>query len=324
MRPSFSLLTALIIAAGTCLCQPKYPVVSVYDSTTTVNVTTVPASARLYVDSVFVGLTPLVIDTLGHRRTWFRIEKKDYHLREFWVKVPTDTSAGSLHLVLRSSVGFLSIVSARDTFACMIDDTLYVTGPFRGLKLSEGWHRLLLRQQCTGRNFSTIVAVPSARDTVFETRFGYTTLMPVLWSAIIPGVAAFHDDAVWESAVFCAGTTGFAAAAILLDRSMKRRSGAFDTEYAKYLAALSENEAVRLKQSSKTAFDEREVMRTPRAVAIGMFAAFYLGTLVDAILEHAHDDELVPLNKATRSPLSISVQPTIDDRSFSLHLDVTF
>ncbi|HTX98759.1 MAG TPA: DUF5683 domain-containing protein [Bacteroidota bacterium] len=321
MKVLLVLLLFSATANAARIASPMSPGDSAESSVRPVTITSIPQPASLFVDSIPVGYTPVDL-RLRPGIHALRVASADtaYELIEthFYVAIGPQP----LTLTVRLTKKFVSVVFAR----AQPGDSLSIEAlPVYTINDSVvmyhyGTYRAAARNMLSGREVHQVISFPAGADYSVRPRLGYPSILPILYSAVVPGLGQCNDGALIEAAGFFAGTVGASIFYASSLSAFEKAHSDYTSAIAAYNAATTESGAVMLRKQVEDAHAQTDRKLSTQHLSVAVLLGIYAANLLDTILFHARDDEIqvlleVPATSAVESPgsgsLSLRVQKTL-------------
>jgi hypothetical protein len=281
-----------------------------------------PPGAQVFVDGVLLGRTPHEERDVraGEHRLNVHAEK-----HETWtsvIEVPED-SVVQITADLVQEHGTLDVSVTPADAVIEIEGETTAQGLLVGYKLSEGHYRIRLASPSSGTSAEQTVFVPVGGNVRIEARLDEKTYMPVLWSALVPGLGQLTSGSTIEGTVLLLGTVTLGGWAAYSASSYSSSLSAYDEARQKYLEeSSSEDLLLEYRKNMQSAYDTAEKKYKMRNISLAVFGAFYLYTVIDAFLFHT---QTVVLSVSEgKDPGSLGGSPVRLPDRFQLTLSLPF
>jgi hypothetical protein len=168
---------------------------------------TVPNGARVFLDSVFIGRTPLdrLIIPVGMHSV--KIELEDYQERSgiFIIEAGKDIIVSN---VLVPAFGFSSISVSPADARVSIDNGSAITGGVDRKRLTVGWHTISVSHPAFSNSLTTKAYISPAHLTTFTADVDGFSIRALLYSIVLPGFGQICDGAIVKGSIELFGMAG--------------------------------------------------------------------------------------------------------------------
>ena len=253
----------------------------------TIFLSSIPSTAKVFLDSVYKGLTPLSITSSRKHKHLLRLELTDYVTHNQWISTRTDTV--HLAITLIPNYSWLKIETIPANTRILIDDSLIVSSQTM-TQVPVGTHNLKFENYQRGRSIECSINVNPADTICLRATLGTTSIKPVVFSILIPGAGQFYDHATLDGMGFFLGTIAAIYIGTRTNKDHEMASKAYQDSYASYLSASSENAASRFRSETLSQLDKMNSSARIKNWTFGIAAGLYMANLVDVILFHRLDD----------------------------------
>jgi hypothetical protein len=317
-RIAFSCLLVIVAASAACLTAQEMP----RDSTAiTIRVSSVPANAEVFMDSVLQGRSPLTIITTNVRRHLVEVLLAEHVPYYQWVGRQTRDTL-NVKVKLKPNWAWLSIHVFPPHSRVRIDTSEMGDPAGRLVRVSVGTHTLHFEDSAAQRSIDRPVEVRAADTVCINGRLGVPSLYPVVTSMFIPGSGQFYDRAPVEGAAFLAGV---AASFYLMAKAASEYSQAnadYSALLASYRSAVGETEALNLRNETLRGLDKSNSLARKRNVMVGITVAVYVANVLDAYLFHRKNDLVEFPANCDHGVVAPAV--SMDDRGCRAGITITF
>lgn len=254
-----------------------------------VNVTSIPASAEVYLDSTFEGVTPLSISVDRKRKHLITVQASEYVTHNQWLIRGADTVV--LSIVLKPNYSWLKAKTDQEDTRILVDDTMSVT-PQEITRIAIGRHNLRFERPRDDRFIERVITLNPADTVCFRGELGARSFTPVALSIVIPGAGQFYDRARFKGIGFFLGTVAALYLGVEASKDRDQASSEYDDTYALYLKAGTEEVASRLRSETVSRLDRVNSLTRRENWLIGLAASIYAANLIDVFLFHRFDDSV--------------------------------
>ena len=136
------------------------------------NITSFPSGAEVYVDSLFLGRTPLDVDTIAVGKHVILLQKKDYWSFRKSVQVESGQIV-AINATLKG-LGAIKIISDPENASVFLDGNFIGETPFDFVNIEVGEHALSLQKQGFRENRSLFVVVKGEETVISKELFPLT------------------------------------------------------------------------------------------------------------------------------------------------------
>lgn len=249
-----------------------------------------PTGAEVFLDSIRLGVTPLIVDTLAARSVRLTLRYPDFETWETTLTIEPGVSL-TLSPKLTPKYGFLTLRTSLPDAEIFVDSNRVGVGNLGTTKLPYGWHVVEVLHPETKKAVSNVYIGPGQIIQV-ATRFNHFRAFPTLYSVTVPGMTQWADGFILEGSLMV-GTAALAGFLYLRWNTLyEQRYLAYVSKEAEYLVATNEFDATRLGieyrefyKSAEQALKNRNAARTGALMAYGV-------SLIEALLFHSTTSSL--------------------------------
>ncbi|MGD0337791.1 MAG: PEGA domain-containing protein [Bacteroidota bacterium] len=269
----------------------------------TITIASRPDSATVIVANKRVGVsqagvTPVVLTDLPADTLQIMVSKK-YHDSWSTFLIPAEGSTTNLIAKLTIRATKINVFANHSNVSVYLDDELISHGSVLDYVTSAGPHKISMCDDTTGKriNILTNLDMNSAYYSYLG-MFGVRSTRRAVLATLLPGSAQLSDGAFFEGAAMAVGFIALGYNALYSHKEYNNRLDKYDTALDYYIAAPSEIEAFRRYEDVNTRKADLDKYYLRRTISLSVLVAFYIYTVVDALLNHLIVDEIeiVPLN----------------------------
>jgi hypothetical protein len=268
-----------------------------------VYLTSTPDSAVVYISQKFAGHTPLFLSNLSQDTLMITISKR---LCESWrtsiIPKEDDTTKICAQLVNRSTT--MNIFVHPSNAQVFIDDKFASMGNLIEFNTSEGPHKITVRDDITGHKQDLLTDTKAGMLHSYRAKFGVNSIRRGFFAAIIPGSSQIIDGAYLKGTAMFFGSITLGYYAIQSQSDYKSRRDEYDSALRNYITASTEDEAFRRHDDVEIRKSDLDKYYARRTVSLALFAACYIYSLADGLLNHLTTDyiEVIPLSEVQAAP----------------------
>lgn len=308
----------LLLLAILLICFNSFGQDQQEDSTKIIfNITTMPPNTSVYIDSVFMGITPLFFKAERKRKYLLSLEAEEYVRYNKWISSEDDTI--NLNINMKINYSWVNIGTNETDSKITLDDSIHIIQNII-FRISTGRHSLRVENN-DGTRFIEREIESEASDTIgFNALIGVPSFYPVVFSAVIPGSGQFYDNSKLEGVAFLVGT--FSALFLGINASDQEQSAyeEYQNLYNNYLGANDEETADKYRSESIAKLDEVNSYTKQKNWYFGITLGLYLFNLIDTYLFHSFDDFLLFDKKLS----NVSISPFVLLKQQGINLGIQF
>lgn len=281
------------------------------------NLITVPSNASVYLDSVYMGITPLFFNAEKKNKYLLRLEAEEYTPYNGWIKPENDTI--KLKITMKINYSWVKVETNETDSKIYLDDSIHI---FRDefSRIPTGIHKLRV-ENSAGTRYIEREFESGATDTIgFKTLMGVSSFFPVALSAVVPGTGQYYDNSKLEGTVFFIGTVSALLFGINANNQKQSAYEEYQDSYNNYLNANDEETADKFRDESIAKQDEVNSYTKQKNWYFGITLGLYLFNLIDAYLFHSFDDFLLFDKKFS----NVSITPFVLLRQQGINLGIQF
>jgi len=250
---------------------------------------TMPPNASVYLDSVFMGTTPLSFKAERKQKYLLSLEAEEYVPYNRWISPEDDTV--NLNITMKMNYSWVKIATNETDSKIFLDDSIHII-PDELFRISTGIHKLRIENSEETR-FIEREFESGATDTIgFNALIGIPSFFPVAISAVIPGSGQFYDNSKLEGVAFFVGTLSALLLGINAENQKQSAYGEYQNLYNQYLNANDEETADKFRAESISKLEEVNSYTKQKNWYFGITLGLYLFNLIEAYLFHSSDDFL--------------------------------
>jgi hypothetical protein len=253
-----------------------------------VRVSSLPSGASVFLDSGFVGRTPLdsLVVTQGHHRVSLQLEQyqqKDVNF--IAIAGFSQRIAGEL----LPKAGFVSVTVSPPDSRITIDGTYAVTGNITLAKLPIGWHTVEISHVGFDDAHPKRILIQPACYEQIDAGLDRFSPNAVLTSLLVPGLGQIVDGSTLKGSLEIAINTGTIFFLVNALSHRTSRDAQFLSARAAYDNATTESAATTARADLEVA--SSNLSRARGAVTAGAIVALtaYVVTLADALMFHSRN-----------------------------------
>ncbi len=250
---------------------------------------TMPPNTSVYLDSVFMGTTPLSFKAERKHKYLLSLDAEEYVPYNRWISPEDDTV--NLNITMKMNYSWVKIGTNETDSKISLDDSIHII-PDEIFRISTGIHKLRV-ENSEGTRFIEREFESGATDTIgFNALIGISSFFPVVLSAVIPGSGQFYDNSKLEGVALFVGTLSALFLGINADNQKQSAYGEYQNLYSQYLNANDEETADKFRAESISKLEEVNSYTKQKNWYFGITLGLYLFNLIDSYLFHSFDDFL--------------------------------
>jgi len=254
------------------------------------DINTDPLNSSVYMDSVFIGTTPLFFKVERKNKYLLILEADEYVPYNRWISPENDTV--KLNITMKINYSWVKIGTNETNSKIFLDDSVHII-PDEIFRIPTGIHKLIVMNS-EGTRFIEREFESGATDTIeFTALIGVPSFFPVVLSALIPGSGQFYDNSKIEGVAFFAATLSTLFLGINANNQKQAAYGEYQNLYNLYLNANDEETADKFRIESISKLEEVNSYTKQENWYFGITLGLYLFNLIDAYLFHSLDDFLL-------------------------------
>lgn len=258
-------------------------------------VKSMPEGASVYIDSLFVGKTPIDSIALEPGPHRVLLKREGYRNAEGILQL----SQGKKTLINRELIplyGFLSLDVTPADAAVTIDGNSVSTGGFERLRLPAGWHTVNVTHPMHEHRMTEQFYMNPGVHKEYAAPMDKFSLTAAYRSMLIPGLGQMMDKSYVKGAyefISFAGLTGLLLSA---QTTVTEREADLDIARIKYQGAATESEALITRAAVTRASSDLTSARNKVTMAAAGVVTVYLLIILDAVLNHSTEERIILKN----------------------------
>ncbi len=266
------------------------------------NILSTPTGAEVFLDSTFIGRTP--IDSLKIPVGYHSVELKMNEYKDI---------TGSLKIIggydktinktLYPTFGFVSVsVSPKDAEISLDNNRIY-TGNISRMKIKTGWHNLSVFHPVLKDTLREKFYIESATFNDFKANFNVFKWRTIVLSSVIPGLGQVCDGSYLKGSLEFLINAGACYFLISSKSKLDDKKWDFLNAQNSYELSANENQAILNRTLMDKAASNYKNAKNVVTVAFAVVGVAYVVNLIDAIVFHSKKNEIY-LNKEIIIPVS--------------------
>ncbi len=258
---------------------------------TVLTILSVPPSSAAYIDSSFLGKTPITaIITRGtsHR---LQIQQAGFHPFRCSIRAVNEDSL-SVTGLLQPFSGSLSIFGNNSESTIKVDGQDCGNGRAEALQLAAGSHLVSVFDPVVGREISSPVEVELLKNTSVRAEYDVVPTRRLILAVLAPGYAQLSDGYNAKGIAFISASVG--SLAYMISRYVQNAAAERDYRSAlqDYDLAATELAVVQAKNIANRKYDQYQTTRNNLRISVGVVALVWVGNAVDVLMNHLFADRL--------------------------------
>jgi hypothetical protein len=248
-----------------------------------------PDSSRVYLDSVYRGRSPIVIDSVkpGPHSIW--VYKVGFTSQLIHFAAHAGETAELLPQLL-PAFGDLVVTSNREDTRFFLDGRLIGEGAETDSTLAPTTY--LLEARSGDRSAAAEISITREQKNFWSVALGVPSTKRVVLGGLFPGTNQLSDASFVKGCLFLGAAIGSVAYLAMTDRTYRTAQSAFDDARAAYLVARDEPTARSTHEFMRLKHDALKDASVRANVALGVTISVWALNLVDVILHHALTDTI--------------------------------
>ena len=271
-----------------------------------IKIQSIPSAAEIYLDSIFVGRTP--IDSLpispGDHLIKFKLDEyKDFStLISIYPGIDK-----TITQTLLPNFGFVSYSVTPSDVQIKFDNKISYLGKIDKLKLKVGWHDVSISHPISKNVIEKKFYVAPFEYDEYSASFNKFTWKHLTYSAFIPGLGQYMDNSRTK------GTLEFLLAAgavyFVFDSQKKVDEKELDFNKAKYKYDMSNNaiQAINDRIELEKATSDYNTAKNNVTISFITLGAVYVLNLIDTYLFHSIHNEITLDNSIELQPMKVKI-----------------
>ncbi len=258
-------------------------------------VRSIPDSAAVYVQDLYIGKTPLTINIRKPGWATIKISKRDYALYQKNVLLEPGRTA-NIDAQLSARFGTFTLDSYANDMAVSIDGTQYDGAALHEQMLPAGNHDIVIHRPGSTDSIAQSIFLSIGEQSRWGVHFGRFTMKHCFQSMLLPGLGQMTDGALLKGVVMMAAFAASTAFAVLESNDYTAKVDDFNNAYNNYRRLTNEDAA---KQARDALIDKHSSLNTSfklRSAGIIAASSIYIFSVVDALLFHTRENVLEPLS----------------------------
>jgi hypothetical protein len=259
------------------------------------HITTRPDSARVFLNGLFVGLSPVSLDTLPPGIHTVTVSKRWYLTEAYPIKLEEGKLA-ALHALLIPNTGTVGLQAEDARSEIAINHTVVGSGRVDSLLLFPDSYLFEVRDAHTGRKVQAVLDVEPSITRFYEARFGARSTWKTLRGIVLPGVNQIADGAFAKGGMLLTLACGSAGYLVSQRIVYADRKNQVDQAWQFYQEAPNDQEANARKATFESLNSDLNKISKRCTYALGGVVVIWGLNLVDVILHHSFVDDIVEIS----------------------------
>lgn len=261
-----------------------------------------PSGSDVFLDSAYIGRTPIDSLKLSAGDHILELRKKDFKDLAETITIAEGYSK-TIDETMLPTYGYISFSLSPKDANISIDNKSFTTGDINKMKLKTGWHNVTVSHPILKDTLKEKFYVVPSGYYEYKAGFKKFSWMPVVYSAIVPGLGQINDGSYIKGSLEFLVTAG--AGYILSNLVQKENDckSTFNNAQVDYNIAYNERLAAAARGALKEAASNHNRARNNVTVAYTVLGAAYVINIVDVLLFNSKLSEIF-LNKETFIPIS--------------------
>ena len=256
------------------------------DSACGLVITSVPESAAVYVEHVFVGRSPVRLT--NEKAGWKSIQVMRLNHAPWEERVLLVPGAVlTVDAKLKSKFGTLSFDVFADDIEVVLDGKAVSKGSLADYMIPGGWHDIGARKAAGAEEVTESVYFFPGESVRWQARFDVPSRRAFFWSIPVPGLGQVISGSLGKGLLFMGGFVAACAFTYAQHLHFQSNVEDYNAAVARYHSTKDESLAKTYGDGLAAQYDRVKSVHKLIPIGIAAAAAIYAGSLVDAFLNHA-------------------------------------
>jgi hypothetical protein len=267
------------------------------------SISSTPAGGSVYVDNVFRGMSPIVLNDLKSGPAVIAMTKKFYFPSVDTVELSPGRLA-EISPTLRPRPATLSIDASEVDVNVFVNDNFASRGTLHDTLIVPGDVAIAAKQISSGKIASVTALLLPNTTARFKVKFDLLSNDPLLRSLIFPGqgqMKAGNPALGWGMGIAFSGAVALAVGAELTGHSSFQD---YITAHSSYEKATTKSEALSLHNSAQQQYDNARSAFRVRNIGLWSALAVYVLSAAEAFFIDNREDVIIQLSGATQVGMS--------------------
>ena len=265
-----------------------------------IRLTSEPQGVSVFIDDSLRGTTPFLLEGVYPGSHRLRMELNDFLVWRRTVLVP-DSVRVEDSVSFTGRYGYLTVETQSPDDQILVNNELIGTGMSRRIHVPYGLAHVTVVNVATRALASADFAFLPTEELTVKSRLNDPTLMPTVYSALIPGLGQFLHGSPTEGLTYLAIGLYSLGLAIDAHASLNRKNDSYQELHQKYIDGYSTLPYLEYRQigdEMKAEYDDAKKFQAKRNLFVGLTALVWCGSAIEAYLNHREVSDIRQLKRA--------------------------
>lgn len=257
------------------------------DSACGLIVRSMPDSASVYLDNVYMGRSPLRLTDIHPGWKSLRLTKQNWAIWDTRV-LSRPGMTDTVKAEMQSKFGAFTLEVYSQDVEVSIDGKSAGRGSLTDYMIPAGRHDVLARRIDTPDSVRETVTIMPGGNVQWEARFGEPSRKAIWYSLVVPGLGQIMDGSTEEGFELLGGFAASCLLAVAANVQYQDHLGQYNDALDHYRTASSEDAAKSAGDRLSATYDKLKSPYQLRSAGMVAAGVFYLYSLAEAIISHSH------------------------------------
>lgn len=273
------------------LCQSISAMEIMGHSSCTIIVESNPSSSTVFLDSVNIGKTPLIVSINNIKNHQLVIRNTGYI--PFKCEIGTESQDTiSIKATLERYSGAIAVFSNNDESIIKINGKEYGKGRIDSLDLEMGIYKLSLFNPFYQREVSTEIKIDNLKLTTYEAEYDIISIPKLLGNLILPGSAQLNDNKYYKGTGFTFAALGSVTFMISKYITYANAEDSYKTALHNYDFANDESSVLSARYEADRKQKEYQTSKNNFRISVGIVAIVWVVNAIDVGINHLFTDRI--------------------------------
>lgn len=255
-----------------------------------VNITSVPSGAKVFVNDVLYGTTPLKNAKVQLGKNHLKLVKENFI--DLGKNLSIKNMKHDLFWNMEYKYRQLRFVDSRNISKIIIDGIEKSLDSSSNFQVEVGEREITVVLNDFYKSIEEKVDVQTKTNYDIKVDYNYFTYKNIALSAIVPGLGQFTDNSQLKGILYFLGITSSAIFYFDFDKKYKNELSVYNEARKLYQKATNEQEAMTLSKKMDEKFSQVNKQIDNKNLMIGVALGIYIANIIDAVLFHSKDGSL--------------------------------
>ncbi|MBI1937583.1 MAG: PEGA domain-containing protein [Ignavibacteriales bacterium] len=255
-----------------------------------INITSIPANAKVFINGELYGRTPLKNSKVPLGKNNLKLVKENF------IDLEKNLSIKNMKHDLFWNMDYkyrqLRFVETENISQIMMDGKEVTLDSFNVFQAEVGERNIEVRLKNFYKPLGEKIDIQTKTDYDIKIDYNYFTYRNVAMSAIVPGLGQFVDDSKLKGLLYFSALIGTSVLYFDFDKKYRDELSVYNEARKLYQKAGNEQEAVALAKKMEEKLSQVNKQIDKKNLMIGIALGIYLANIIDAVLFHSTDGNL--------------------------------